>query len=110
MCRLKLENERGLTNILADGLDWREVAQNFGRMTVIPGGAPSSSSALLLESEVLTDLLDDLQMNAEVVIVDGPPLFMMDAQILASRVGGIVLGGSTRRYDHGCGAVHAGSA
>ncbi len=39
----------------------------------------------------MTKLLEDLQMNAEVVIIDGPPLFMMDAQILASRVGGIVL-------------------
>jgi Mrp family chromosome partitioning ATPase len=39
----------------------------------------------------MTRLLGDLQRNFDVVIIDGPPLFIMDAQILASRVGGIVL-------------------
>jgi capsular exopolysaccharide synthesis family protein len=89
--RLKLDEKKGLTSILADGLDWKEAAQNSGRMTVIAGGPRTSSSAILLESEALTKLLDELQMNADVVIIDGPPLFMMDAQILASKVGGIVL-------------------
>ena len=89
--RLKLDDQKGLTSILADGLDWKDAAQNSGRMTVIAGGPRTSSSAILLESEALTKLLDELQMNADVVIIDGPPLFMMDAQILASKVGGIVL-------------------
>lgn len=89
--RLKLNNQKGLGDILADHLDWMEVAQYFGGMTIIPSGPASSSSALLLESEAMTRLLEDLQINFDVVIIDGPPLFIMDAQILASRVGGIVL-------------------
>ncbi|HSB65497.1 MAG TPA: P-loop NTPase, partial [Anaerolineales bacterium] len=89
--RLGLDNQRGLTSILADDLNWREVAQNSGRMTVISGGPRVSSSAILLESDIMTKLLEDLQENSDVVIIDGPPLFMMDAQVLASRVGGIVL-------------------
>ena len=89
--RLKLDDQRGLTSILADGLDWKEVAQNAGRMTVISGGPRSSESAVLLESDAMTRLLEDLQTNSDVVIIDGPPLFMMDAQLLASKVGGIVL-------------------
>ena len=89
--RLGLENETGLTNILADGLDWKKVAQKSGRMTVVTGGSRSSSSALLLESEAMTELLENLQKSSDVIILDGPPLFMMDAQVLASKVGGIVL-------------------
>jgi len=89
--RLELDNQRGLTSILADGLNWREVAQNSGRMTIITGGPHFSSSALLLESDTMTELLEDLQEHTDVVILDGPPLFMMDAQILAARAGGIIL-------------------
>lgn len=89
--RLKLDDQRGLTSILADSLDWKDVAQTSGKMTIIPGGPQSSSSTALLESEAMTRLLEDLQMNADVVIIDGPPLFMMDAQVLASKVGGILL-------------------
>jgi Mrp family chromosome partitioning ATPase len=39
----------------------------------------------------MTRLLEDLKLSMDVVIIDGPPLFIVDAQILASRVGGIVL-------------------
>jgi Mrp family chromosome partitioning ATPase len=39
----------------------------------------------------MTQLLEDLQKDQDVVIIDGPPLFIMDAQILASKAGGIVL-------------------
>jgi Mrp family chromosome partitioning ATPase len=46
---------------------------------------------VLLESDAMTELLEVLQKNYDVVIIDGPPLFLMDAQILASRVGGIVV-------------------
>jgi capsular exopolysaccharide synthesis family protein len=89
--RLKLDNETGLTSILAEGFDWKEAMQASGKMNVIPGGPHVSSSSLLLESDAMTTLLKDLQENSDVVIIDGPPLFMMDAQILASQVGGIVL-------------------
>ncbi len=89
--RLQLDNQKGLTSILADGVEWEAIAQKSGRTTVIPGGPPSASSSLLLESDAMTELLEQLQKNSDVVIIDGPPLFMMDAQILASKVGGIVL-------------------
>src|SRR5512138_433584 len=89
--RLGLDDQKGLTSILANGIDWREVAQKSGRVTVITGGPRLSPSAALLESDAMAKLLDDLQQNSDVVIVDSPPLFMMDAQILASQVGGVVL-------------------
>ena len=59
--RLGLDDQNGLTSILADGLDWKEVVQTSGRMTVITSGPHFSSSALLLEFEAMTKLLKDLQ-------------------------------------------------
>lgn len=89
--RLKLENQKGLVDVLAEGVKWTDVAQSVGGLKIIFSGAPSASSSLLLESDAMTRLLEDLQNDFDVVIIDGPPLFIMDAQILASKVGGIVL-------------------
>jgi capsular exopolysaccharide synthesis family protein len=88
---LGVDNQKGLTDILAEDLDWQDVAQDVGGMTVITGGTQFSTSVKLLESEKLLQLLGKLQKRADVIIVDGPPLFVMDAQILASIVGGVLL-------------------
>jgi capsular exopolysaccharide synthesis family protein len=89
--RFGLDNKQGLTNILTDGLGWKEVAKTSRKISVIPGGPASSSSAMLLESDSMGKLLEELQANFDVIILDGPPLFVMDAQILASRAGGVLM-------------------
>lgn len=89
--RFELGNEKGLTSILAEGLDWEEVAQKSESAAIITGGPRLVSAASLLESDRMNKLLEDLQKNFDVVIIDGPPLFMMDAQVLASQAGGVVL-------------------
>ncbi len=89
--RLKLVESGGLTSILSDGTDWEVVKQESKGVTVIPGGRPTTFSAGLLESDDMINLLHDMEQKFDVVIVDGPPLFIMDAQILASRVGGILM-------------------
>jgi capsular exopolysaccharide synthesis family protein len=88
---LGIDNQKGLTDILAEDLDWQQVAQNVDGLTVITSGTHSPASIRLLESEKMTQLLAKLQKKADVIIIDGPPLFVMDAQILASVVSGIVL-------------------
>jgi len=87
----EVEKEKGLTDILADGLDWQTVTHEIDGMTVIPSGSDSSSPNVLLESDGMSQLLDKLKKHTDVVILDGPPLFVMDAQILASKVNGILL-------------------
>jgi capsular exopolysaccharide synthesis family protein len=89
--RFGLENKKGLTTILTDGLGWKEVAKVSRKITIITGGPASGSSAMLLESDAMGGLLEDLQSNFDVVILDSPPLFVMDAQILASKAGGILM-------------------
>jgi capsular exopolysaccharide synthesis family protein len=89
--RFELDNQRGLSNILSENLDWQDVARVISGTTLITSGVQSQSSAVLLESEKFTQLLKQIQKEVDVVIVDGPPLFTVDSQILASKVGGILL-------------------
>lgn len=89
--RLRLHNQRGLSDILAENLDWREVAQVSEGMTVITSGHHPRASAVLLEPEAMGRLLKQLQHDADLIIVDGPPLFIVDSQALSSRGGGVLL-------------------
>jgi succinoglycan biosynthesis transport protein ExoP len=89
--RFELDNQRGLSNILSENLDWQDVAKVIGGITLITSGVQSQSSAVLLESEKFTQLLKQIQKEVDVVIVDGPPLFTVVSQILASKVGSILL-------------------
>jgi capsular exopolysaccharide synthesis family protein len=89
--RLGLDNQKGLTDILAKNLDWENATRNFGGITILTSGAQTSTSAVLLESDGMTKLLDQLEKQFDLIIVDGPPLFVEDSLIMASKVGGILL-------------------
>ncbi len=88
---LRIDNKRGLGDILADDVDWKDVISDFRGIVVIPGGISRHSATSLLESERMNRLLEELQKEADVVVVDGPPLFIADSQILASKVDGVLL-------------------
>jgi capsular exopolysaccharide synthesis family protein len=89
--RLRLQNEIGLTDILSGGIEWESAAIKVRGLTIITAGATPSSLSGLLESHDMSTLLDKMQKKADVVIVDGPPLFVVDAQVMASKVGGVLL-------------------
>ena len=88
---LGLDNQKGLTDLLAENIDWNVVAREFSGITVITSGSNSHSSNLMLETQRMTQLIEKFQKKADVIILDGPPLFVMDTQILASKVDGILL-------------------
>lgn len=89
--RLGLDNKRGLSHILADGVEWQELTRAIGGFDVITSGLHSPSATALLESKRWPLLLEKLHKKADVIILDGPPLFIEDSQILASRVAGVLL-------------------
>jgi capsular exopolysaccharide synthesis family protein len=89
--QLRLTNEMGLTDILDGKFNWRDVASDCNGVKIITSGATSAKSHLLFETEEMKHLLAELQKEMDIVILDGPPLFVVDAQILASKVGGILL-------------------
>jgi len=89
--RFEVDNQKGLIDILSANLDWQEVARDVNGITLITSGGLSQSPAALLESEKMTQLLKQIQKEVDVIILDGPPLFTLDSQILVSKVGSTLL-------------------
>lgn len=89
--RLGLESQAGLSDILANNINWQEVTQDIDGVTVLTSGSPMPGPTALFESEIMTQLLEKLNKKADIIILDGPPLFIVDSQILASKVGGVLL-------------------
>ena len=88
---LGLDNQKGLSDLLTEDLDWQAVAREFSGIIVLTSGANSHSANPMLETDRMDRLFDKLQKKADVIILDGPPIFIMDTQILASKVDGILL-------------------
>jgi polysaccharide biosynthesis transport protein len=89
--QLGLTNEIGLTDILSGTVCWQDTVRDCSGVKIITSGAVSSQSFLLLESERMSQFLKDARKDADIVVLDGPPLFIVDSQILASKVDGILL-------------------
>jgi non-specific protein-tyrosine kinase len=69
-----------------------------GRLRVLPGGQGAPNAAVLLGSERMGTLLDGLSRDADMVIVDTPPLLVVaDAIPMLEGVSGVVL---VVRIDH----------
>lgn len=59
---------------------------------LLPAGAPAKDVARVLSSGVLRDVLRQVAADADLVIVDGPPLVShADATLLADAVGGVII-------------------
>lgn len=88
-------NEVGLTNLLIDrNLTLAQALQptSISKLRVLPSGPLPPNAADMLDSRQMTDLIEQLAGQADMVIFDTPPLLAVsDASILASRVGGTLL-------------------
>jgi polysaccharide biosynthesis transport protein len=97
-----LANDKGLTDLVfaRAAINWGIDTQKVKKVAVITAGNTSPDPAELLSSEKMGLFLSQLEEVADVVIIDGPPLFVADATILASKVDGVLLvvrPGHTRR-------------
>ncbi|MEW6268548.1 MAG: polysaccharide biosynthesis tyrosine autokinase [Thermodesulfobacteriota bacterium] len=106
---LGLPPAQGLTEVLRGHAQVADVVQriDIGRMETPDGVARGDGRALihllqsgsrvvdssaLLASRVMSDLLDQLSSDYDLVLIDSPPVFpITDASILASRVDGVVV-------------------
>lgn len=98
------ENEWGLTGALfGEGLQTDDGLLSTGveNLRFLPSGPLPPNPSEILGSQRMGDLLSHLQEQADVVLLDSPPLLTMaDASVLAARVDGVVLvadAGKTRR-------------
>jgi succinoglycan biosynthesis transport protein ExoP len=95
-----LDNQVGLVSLvnehgsLTDALHWTEVP----RLQVLPAGPPSDDPSSVLQSAAFRKLLTKLRSEADVVLVDAPPVLAgADTPALAELGGMILLVADARR-------------
>jgi capsular exopolysaccharide synthesis family protein len=89
-----LPNHIGLSDLFRGNISFQLVGHEFGNLKdamVIPSGNPPPNPTELLGSDRMNQILNGLKSAAEVVVIDSPPSVVADAQVLASKVDGVVL-------------------
>ncbi|MCX7756135.1 MAG: polysaccharide biosynthesis tyrosine autokinase [Anaerolineales bacterium] len=91
---LGMENRVGLGDVLTEKADLTAAMQPLeGQRNIraLTGGQIPESPTELLESDRLGQTLNKLTASVDMVILDGPPVFLADALAFASRVDGVLL-------------------
>ncbi|OPX90538.1 MAG: Tyrosine-protein kinase YwqD [Pelotomaculum sp. PtaB.Bin104] len=89
-----LDQQTGLTNLLAQDLEVGEVVQSteVEGLSVITCGPIPPNPSEMLGSQKMKDLLEKLSGQYDVVLLDSPPVVAVtDASVLASQVDGVIL-------------------
>lgn len=100
MRRLELQTETGsaspvgLSTLLADPTNVQSATcsiPDLPHLTIIRAGEAPSNPAELLSSNKMRHVLNALKELADVVVIDSPPSFVADAQILARDADAVIL-------------------
>ena len=86
-----LANDKGLADLVFARAAFEDRIKNVRKVAVLTAGKTPPDPAELLSSEKMDLFLSKLKEVADLVIIDGPPLFVADAMILASKVDGVLL-------------------
>ncbi|TRV50921.1 MAG: polysaccharide biosynthesis tyrosine autokinase [Microcystis panniformis Mp_MB_F_20051200_S9] len=95
--RLNLDNDHGLSNVLAEGLNWNETIQSLPRyenLSILTSGPIPPDPTRLLSSQRMQEMISQLQQDHafDLIIYDVPPIAAFaDAKILAAMATGLVL-------------------
>ena len=89
----ELNQYYGLSNSLGKGnINGALQDTGIGKLRVLTSGIIPANPVEMLSSPNLTNLLDELGNNSDLILLDCPPvLFVSDASILASKVDGVLL-------------------
>lgn len=89
-----LPNKRGLTNYLLGEFSIDEVIQttDVEKLSIITCGEIPPNPSEILTSQKYYDLIDSLKAKYDYIFIDAPPILVVtDAQIIASKVDGMLL-------------------
>ena len=91
-----LDNQNGLTSLLADGFDERDplrfVQHSERRVGVLTSGPVFEDSAELLGTDQMRKLVESLERIYDYIIIDSPPIgYFTDAVLISSLVDRVVL-------------------
>ncbi|MEZ5353949.1 MAG: polysaccharide biosynthesis tyrosine autokinase [Bryobacteraceae bacterium] len=105
--RFSINAARGLSNVLVEGCDWRELLvspENLPELHILPAGPPSRRAPDLI-ARGMEELLEQAAPEYDLVILDGPPLLGFAEPLqMATIVDGVVVvarAGSTNRKSVG---------
>ncbi|MFH2040856.1 MAG: polysaccharide biosynthesis tyrosine autokinase [Chloroflexota bacterium] len=106
----KIPNRMGLSDVLRGNKNLADVIQKLPenlKVGVITSGSLPPNPAELLGSEKMKWIIEQLATLADFVVIDSPPSLVADAQILASRVDGVllVIQPGTTHIDSACATV-----
>ncbi len=90
---MHVSNRVGLRDVIAGVVDVTEAAhiwRNSDTLAVITSGRLPSNPTDTLTSRKMTHILARLKEQADVVIIDGPPLIVAESSVLASLVDGVI--------------------
>jgi len=92
---LDVPNRQGVSQLFVQdeiNLDGSVYQTETENLSVITSGSSPPNPAELLGSEKMVDILREVKKQADLVIVDSPPVMAVtDASVLASRVDGVLL-------------------
>lgn len=91
--KFRISNNIGLSDVILDNskLDKALIKRN-DYLDILPAGKVPPNPSELLGSKALEDLLDELGKKYDLVILDTPPVHAVtDAQILSTKVDGVIL-------------------
>jgi|GEM_PF-2206950 len=92
-----LSEDKGLSNLLDQRTQLIDAVpiDAVPGLSVLPAGLPVPNSSDILGSQRMQRLIEDLKAQADIVIIDSPPLLYSDALALALRVDGVLLVGNS---------------
>lgn len=90
-----ISNRLGLSTLFRENFKleqvWKTAKNTPPSLKVITSGTLPANPAELLGSEKMLYLMADLRKNADIIIIDSPPMVVADVQIMASLVDGVIL-------------------
>lgn len=91
--KLGLSNKVGLSNLLINDLEVETVAQNVAsNMDALTAGVIPPNPSEVLASNKMTTFIKKLEEKYDTIIIDAPPVIAVtDAQILSTKVEGVLL-------------------
>jgi capsular exopolysaccharide synthesis family protein len=91
---LRIARRTGLSDVLGGSAELGEVVHAYGdpSVTVVAAGPKPGNPSELLSSKNMSKVIDDLRWKNDFVIIDASPLLpFADANVLASKVDGVIL-------------------
>jgi capsular exopolysaccharide synthesis family protein len=90
---LGLANKTGLSDVFKGNLDLQGVMNSWkeDQINIITSGSTPPNPAELIGSKKMDLILDELKKMADIIIIDGPPLLVSEAAVMATKVDGVLL-------------------